>query len=164
MASTWAGTADNETVSKNALANAIANGIFEQKAPFTPSVEQTTKGEAAAWVFLNESASPFAGMPNNQLVIKTDLVPLSPPPAVYYSSASPSNACALQLVLTGVIYSGGTGLCSATTIQTDQFVFEIAGATVWISNGAYVREAVINDPNFSGIATFVGGCTSCSVG
>ena len=78
MASTWAGTANNETVSKNALANAIANVIFYQKAAFTPSVEQTTKSEAAAWVYLDETASPFSGKTSDQLVIKTDLVAKTP--------------------------------------------------------------------------------------
>lgn len=78
MASTWAGTANNETVSKNALNNAILNSIFYQRTTFTPSTEQTTKSEAAAWVFLDESASPFAGKASNQLVVKTDLVAATP--------------------------------------------------------------------------------------
>lgn len=77
-ASTWAGTANNETVSRNALANAIGNAIFYERAAFTPSTRQVTKAEAAAWVFLDETASPFAGKASNQLVIKTDLVAVAP--------------------------------------------------------------------------------------
>ena len=77
-ASTWAGTASNQTVSRNALADAVANTIFYQKAAFTGSTRQVTKAEAAAWVYLDETASPFAGKASNQLVIKTDLVAVTP--------------------------------------------------------------------------------------
>lgn len=85
MASTWSGTASNETVSKNALLNAVNNVIFYPRTTFSGSNEQTTKLEAATWVFLNESASPFAGMPNNQIIIKTDLVASTP---IYITIAS----------------------------------------------------------------------------
>lgn len=77
-ASTWAATANNETVSRNALADAVANTIFYQKAAFTGSTRQITKAEAAAWVYLDETASPFSGKASNQLVIKTDLVARTP--------------------------------------------------------------------------------------
>lgn len=162
LASTWAGTANNETLSRSALANAIATGVFYQKASFTGTTRQITKAEAAAWVFLNESASPFAGKASNQLVIKTDLVAPTIPPPLYYSS-SPDNACSTGLLLTGVVYnSGATNFCFATTIQADQFISEIAGASIFVSNGYNVREAVINNPNVSGIATFVGSCGVCT--
>ena len=77
-ASTWAATANNETVSRNALADAVANVIFYQKAAFTGSTRQITKSEAAAWVYLDETASPFAGKASNQLVIKSNLVAKTP--------------------------------------------------------------------------------------
>lgn len=77
-ASTWAATANNETVSRNALADAVANVIFYQKAAFTGSTRQITKAEAAAWVYLDETASPFAGKASNQLVIKSNLVARAP--------------------------------------------------------------------------------------
>lgn len=77
-ASTWAGTSANETVSRNALANAVGTNVFYQKAAFTGSTRQITKAEAAAWVYLDETASPFAGKASNQLVIKSNLVAKTP--------------------------------------------------------------------------------------
>jgi hypothetical protein len=100
LASTWAATANNETVSRNALADAVANTIFYQKAAFTGSTRQITKAEAAAWVYLNEAASPFAGKASNQLVIKTDLVAVTP---IYVTIASS--------------YDGGTGLTIEITVS-----------------------------------------------
>jgi hypothetical protein len=80
-----------------------------------------------------------------------------------YSSASANDACTAGIAMTGVSFIGGTGLCDSTSMQTDQFALEIGGATVWVSIGGQVREATIDDPNVSGIATFVGACASCSV-
>ncbi len=99
-ASTWAGTAANETVSRNALSNAVANTIFYQKAAFTGSTRQITKSEAAAWVYLDETASPFAGKASNQLVIKSNLVAQTP---IYVTIASS--------------YDGGTGLTIEVTVS-----------------------------------------------
>ena len=78
-----------------------------------------------------------------------------------YSSASSTDACTAGIPMTGISYIGGTGLCDSTSIQCDQFAGEIAGATVWVSIGGQVREATIDDPNVSGIATFVAACTAC---
>ena len=78
-----------------------------------------------------------------------------------YSSASSTDACTAGISMTGISYIGGTGLCDSTSIQCDQFAGEIAGATVWVSIGGQVREATIDDPNVSGIATFVAACTAC---
>lgn len=99
-ASTWAGTAANETVSRNALADAVANVVFYQKSAFTGSTRQITKAEAAAWVYLDETASPFAGKASNQLVIKSNLVAKTP---IYVTIASS--------------YDGGTGLTIEVTVS-----------------------------------------------
>ena len=78
-----------------------------------------------------------------------------------YSTASSSDACTAGIAMTGISYIGGSGLCDSTAIQCDQFATEIAGATVWVAIGGQVREATIDDPNVSGIATFVAACTAC---
>jgi len=99
-ASTWAGTGASETVSRNALSNAVATVVFYQKAAFTGSTRQVTKAEAAAWVYLDETASPFSGKASNQLVIKSNLVAKTP---VYITIASS--------------YDGGTGLTIEITVS-----------------------------------------------
>jgi len=100
MASTWSGTANNETVSRNALSNAVSTSIFYQKAAFSGSTRQVTKAEAASWVYLDEAASPFASKASNQLVIKTNLVAKTP---IYITIASS--------------YDGGTGLTIEITVS-----------------------------------------------
>lgn len=91
----------------------------------------------------------------------TTTTTVEPPPSLVYSTASALDACTSGTAMTGVILSGGTGLCDSLTVQADQFALELAGVTVWVSDGVNVREAVIDDPNVSGIATFSAACVGC---
>jgi hypothetical protein len=52
--------------------------------------------------------------------------------------------------------------CSATTIQCDEFLLEAASISLWVRTGNSFRPATINDPNTSGIATFIGACDLCT--
>lgn len=63
--------------------------------------------------------------------------------------------------MTNVNFSGTPGLCSAAAIQCDEFLLDFAGLTVYVNYGNNVREAVIDDPNVAGTATFVAACTTC---
>ena len=143
MASTWAGTSNNETVSKNALNNAIGNAIFYQKAAFTPSVEQTTKSEAAAWVYLDETASPFSGKASNQLVIKTDLVAKTP--------------ITIQFAAT---YDGVFGLdiqvCVSSALPAETTIY-----FEWCTNTSATGEVTFTLPSgFTGCTTALANCSS----
>jgi hypothetical protein len=84
-------------------------------------------------------------------------------PSLYrYSSASSTDACNSGLTMTNVVLTNPP-FCSATTIQCDEFVLEIAGLPVYIRSGNSYRTATINDPNTSGIATFdAGTCIVCT--
>ena len=83
-------------------------------------------------------------------------------PLIYkYSSAGPGDACANGTPMTNVNFSGTPGLCSAIAIQCDEFLLDISGLSVWVNYGTDVREAVIDDPNVAGTATFVASCTTC---
>ena len=82
-------------------------------------------------------------------------------PANRYSSANAANACTSGLLMTGVSYIGGAGLCTATQVQCTQFLSEIAGATIWVSFGGQVRRGTIDAPNVSGILTFDQACAAC---
>ena len=82
-------------------------------------------------------------------------------PVFKYSAASANDACTGGLTMTNVILDN-TGLCNSTTITCNEFLYEAAAITVWISYGGDVREATINDPNTSGEATFVAACGLCS--
>ena len=83
-------------------------------------------------------------------------------PFYKYSSASDTDACNNGLSMSGVSLLGGGDICSASGIQCNEFNMEISGATVWVSYSSNVREATIDDPNVSGVATFISSCASCA--
>lgn len=99
--------------------------------------------------------------PPPETTTTTTTTTVAPPPSLVYSTASALDACNSGIPMTGVVLSGGTGLCDALTVSADQFVSELAGITVWVSDGVSVREAVIDNPNVSGIATFSAACVGC---
>ena len=79
MASTWSGTANNETISYNALSNAISNYNDYGFPPECPSWlytgnQQATKAIVLDCLRANPYASPVGSMSNNQLVVKSDIV------------------------------------------------------------------------------------------
>jgi hypothetical protein len=78
MASTWAATASNETISFNNLQNAVDTGVFAQKATIPVSDEQITKDDANTYVYINTLFGPFASKSSNQLVVKSNMECISP--------------------------------------------------------------------------------------
>jgi hypothetical protein len=83
-------------------------------------------------------------------------------PFYKYSSANATDACNSGIPMSGVSLLGGGDICSASGIQCNEFNMEISGATVWVSYSSSVREATIDDPNVSGVATFISSCASCA--
>ena len=83
------------------------------------------------------------------------------PASFKYSAASANDACTGGLTMTNVALYGST-FCGGTGIRCDEFELEAAGINVWVSDGTNVRYVVIDDPNISGTATYVGACSSCS--
>jgi hypothetical protein len=83
MATTWAATADNEAVSFGALQDAVNIGYFQLITPFyEPYTKEVTKILASNYVYIDTSYWQFANKLNNQVVVKTNLLPLgyAPPP------------------------------------------------------------------------------------
>lgn len=70
----WAGIANNQTVSFNNLQNAVSTGVFTALASIPASNEQITKADASTYVNVYTSYAPFAAKTSNQLVVKSDLV------------------------------------------------------------------------------------------
>lgn len=74
----WAGLANNQTVSCQNLQNAVDNSIFTLKNTIPSSdpatFEQITKANAETYVWVNTLYTPFASKANNQLVVKSDLI------------------------------------------------------------------------------------------
>lgn len=74
----WAGIANNQTISFSNLLNATQSAGFVQKNPFPnpfPYFEQITKSEADTYVYIDTSYAPYAAKSSNQLVVKSNLIP-----------------------------------------------------------------------------------------
>lgn len=69
----WAGLADNQTVSFTNLKDATDTGFLSKKFDITPSNEQITKLDAELLVNLDTSFSPFASKSFNQLLVKSNI-------------------------------------------------------------------------------------------
>jgi hypothetical protein len=74
MASTWAATASNETISFTTLQNGVDTGALSQKAAIPVSNEQINKDDANTYVNINTLFAPYAAKSSNQLVVKSDLI------------------------------------------------------------------------------------------
>jgi hypothetical protein len=83
----WYTIANNQTVSFTNLADAVAQGVFVQKTGIPDSNEQITKADADAKVYLDTGYAPFAGKASNQLVVKSNLRPVSYAYTIYYEEA-----------------------------------------------------------------------------
>jgi hypothetical protein len=69
----WAGLANNQTVSFSNLQNAVSSGIFVAKTTIPTSTEQITKADADTYVDINTSFASYAAKASNQLVVKSNL-------------------------------------------------------------------------------------------
>lgn len=73
----WAGLANNQTISFNNLKDAVTTGQFTALASIPISDEQITKTDASNLVNVYTGYAPFANKASNQLVVKDDLITTS---------------------------------------------------------------------------------------
>lgn len=73
----WSGIASNQTVSCNNLQDGVDTGVFIPTSTIPVSQKQITKTEASSYVAINTSYPSFSSKSANQLVVKSDLQPLS---------------------------------------------------------------------------------------
>ena len=69
----WAGLANNQTVSFANLKNAVDTGVFLSKTTQSTSNEQITKADADTYVYIDTTYSPYSSKSSNQLVVKSNL-------------------------------------------------------------------------------------------
>jgi hypothetical protein len=98
----WAGLANNQTISFNNLQNAVSNGIFIAKTTIPTSDEQITKADADTYVYINTSFASYSAKASNQLVVKSNLQSNSDGSVTFLSDST--------RVLSLRIFSGGTRL------------------------------------------------------
>lgn len=70
----WALLLNNQTVSRNNLIDAVANGVFTALTTIPTGTKEITKAEAISYVNLNTSYAPLAAKSSNQLVVKSNLI------------------------------------------------------------------------------------------
>jgi hypothetical protein len=97
----WAGLANNQTVSFNNLQNAVSTGVFIAKTSIPASNEQITKADANTYVYLNTGYAPYSGKASNQLVVKSNLQPVGSEARLEFNSGS-NRICQLKLFSDGV--------------------------------------------------------------
>ena len=84
----WAGIANNQTVTFNNLQDAVNTGVFTAKAAIPVSQKCITKTDANDYVNINTSKDTYAAKAPNQLVYKADLVASSPTNTIIYVPSS----------------------------------------------------------------------------
>lgn len=70
----WAGLANNQTISFTNLKDAVDTGVFISKATQVTSNEQITKQDAIDKAWVNTVYTPLSSKSSNQLVVKSDLI------------------------------------------------------------------------------------------
>jgi hypothetical protein len=71
----WAGLANNQTVSFTNLKDAVDTNVFIAKTTQTTSNEQVTKADAEAKVYLDTTTAAWTALASNQLPVKSDFTP-----------------------------------------------------------------------------------------
>lgn len=138
----WVGIANNQTVSFSNLQDAITNGYFIQKASFSSTSEQITKSDADAKVYLDTGYAPFAGKASNQLVVKSNLRPISYSYTIYYNEG-----CFYD----GIPTEGGAG-SAAGACSNPYTVTLYSPSSSFIAGMKLFTDSACSDPWYGGIA------------
>ena len=142
----WYTIANNQTVSFNNLQDAVNQGVFVPKTSIPASNEQITKADADAKVYLNTSYAPFANKAENQLVVRSNLRPISYSYTIYYQEG-----CYYDGFSTEGGAGSGAGACSNTLTIT--LYSPVASFTAGMK---LFYDAACDNPWYGGI----GGCGS----
>jgi hypothetical protein len=104
----WVGIANNQTVSFNNLQDAVTNGYFVALAAIPASQEQITKTDASTYANIDTTYGPYAAKASNQLVVKSNLRPISYAYTIYFNE---------YCFYDGFYVEGGAGTASAACVN-----------------------------------------------
>jgi hypothetical protein len=159
FATTWAGTAGNQAVTRAALQNAVDLGILTLKdgvtIPGTTPLRCVTKSELLSWVYVDPNDSDLSGRSNSQLIIKNSVTAKTAIIITLYGS--PGVGCE-EVYLNA---DANITLPGAITITFDWCADNNASATAYsltINSGAAGTAALENTDNFGG-----SGCVGTDV-
>ena len=104
----WAGLANNQTISESNLLNAVQTGVFIIKNSLFSSSLQITKADADNYVYLNTAYAPFSAKSSNQLVVKSDLQASSNAIGLSEEANDAASACLVPFTVQQVVTFSGT--------------------------------------------------------
>jgi hypothetical protein len=171
----WVALANNQTISFNNLQNAVTNGYFVALTTIPTSLEQITKSDASTYVNIDTSYAPYAAKASNQLVVKSNLRPISYSYTIYYEeacfydgfnieggAANATAACANPLTIT--LYSPVSSFANGMKLFYDS-----ACTNLWYGDtggcGQYYKVIVSSISysfTYANQSSTVGNLTACS--
>jgi hypothetical protein len=180
MASTWATTESNETVSFNNLQNAVDTGYFQALATIPASNKQITKADASSHVSIDTAFAPFAAKASNQLVVKSNLRPIFQFSSTFYYNfdskgwfgwSSSSNACPNYSGASSVTVNWNGSLTNGTVVfipnctldlgSAGFYVIVYAGVAYWLTFSYQYFDTTTNTCAYS--VTSIGTCVSSTL-
>ena len=145
----WAGLANNQTVSFSNLKDAVITNVFIAQFGFFSTLEQTTKNNINACIVVDGSFAPFAAKGNNQLVVKSDLKASLNAIGLGERKESPSEACSVSLFVEQAVDFDGTLGIGTQINQTVPVLGNISYFLIVapIGHPNYLNVIGINDDN-----------------
>lgn len=123
----WAGLANNQTVSFNNLQDAVNNSVFVAKITIPSSNEQITKADADTYVYINTSAPAYSAKSSSQLVVKSNLT--SSMYTISWSTSDLGSGASQTLEIS----VNGSLVVSATTNSS---------GVIYVSAGSYINASM----------------------
>jgi hypothetical protein len=116
MATTWAGTADNQLVTFQALKNAVDTGILSGNNTITSSSEIVTKADVEYYIYMGTYNSTWSGYsstrcPTKSIILQSALFDWS----IYASTAGTNYTIYHELKRAGSVISSGNQNVTSTT-------------------------------------------------
>lgn len=143
----WAGIANNQTISFNNLKNAVDTSVLVAKTTIPTSDEQITKTDADTYVYINTSSPSYSAKASNQLVIKGDMTAS----ATTTSTTTTTTTCAslpysytltydyddgLPIIIGATtIYGACSAITQSFTVYSNSSTFSVGAALYYDSCG-----------------------------
>lgn len=158
----WAGIANNQTISLDNLKDAVTTGVFTELTTIPTGTKQITKSEAITYVSIETTVEPIASKANNQLVVKTDLVPTG---ATTTTTTTTSTTAAPTTTTTTTTTTAAPTTTTTTTTTTAAPTTTTTTTTTTVSSCAQILVYAQDDGagNYSIYAGLQSGQTFVSI-
>lgn len=144
----WTSVASNQTCSWDSLINACNNGYFLQLLPMPPSGESASRCVRRELIqsYIEISPVPLIGVPNNELVVKSQLVAIQ---YTYYQLNSCNGGPVAWTRITPILGYG------------QRYIFPGGGPSYYWYNGISQGPQTNVPSGYNGSIQIVSGATYC---